>query len=98
MFHLRLNSKTLVAAKYLSQTKTKELCADCYKGSVYLENMVLRLGQVDQVPYPDVAYLYKQLLFGFHELCVFYGPFAVSEELVFINKKAEVKAWCHKLI
>ena len=51
---------------------------------------MLRLSQVDQVPYPDVVYLYKQLLFGFQELCSFYGPF--------INKKAEVKVWCNKQI
>ena len=63
---------------------------------MYLENIVLRLSQIGQVPYPDIIHLYSQTLRGFQDLSRHLGYFEVDEELVGVNRKGEVKVWCHR--
>jgi hypothetical protein len=55
------------------------MCSSFYSGNIYIENIVLKLSQIDQIPFSDILHLYQQSLVGFQILFETYGPFSVSE-------------------
>lgn len=62
---------------------------------MFAEKMLVRLGQVQSIPYPDVLHLYEAAFRGFGELYAKVGYFGIKEDMIGVNRQGHVKVWLH---
>lgn len=64
----RYNSEHLVSTKYFFTDQRQNVCTNNAVVSMFAERIPLRLGEVGEVPFPDVLHLYHAALRGFQQL------------------------------
>ncbi len=63
------------------------MCTTIYTGYLYVDKVDLRLKEINDIPFPDLLYMFKATLNGFKFLYEKVGYFDIQEEMVFISRK-----------
>ena len=64
-------------------------------GNIFVEQIPLRLSNMEDIPYPDSLHLYDATINGFGQLASEVNPFRIDEDQIGINGKGQVKVWCN---
>ena len=71
------------------------MCTNMWKGLLYVDKVDIRLKEIRDIPFVDQLYLIEACLQGFKVLYEQVGYFDIVEEMIFVNRKGEVKVWLH---
>ena len=64
-------------------------------GNIFVEQIPLRLSNMEDIPYPDSLHLYDATIHGFEQLAAVAMPFRIDEDQIGVNGKGQVKVWCN---
>ena len=93
MFEHRRGHPQLVAGYYLKEENGESFCATKHQHRLFIEEIPIRLSDIEDVPFPDNLHLYSQCLGGLRELASSVGCFEVMEECIGVNAQGVVKVW-----
>lgn len=93
LFHWRESQDEIVNARYIFVHSNEECCSSLINGQVYVENIPIRLVNIEDIPYPENLYVLQSSLDGFKKLREWAGFFKVVEDMVCIDRNGKVKTW-----
>lgn len=75
IFELRYHSECLVSSHHINVSQENGLCTNLVRGSVFIEKIVIKLSDINEIPFPDILHFYSQCFQGLGELYSRFGYF-----------------------
>ena len=79
--------------RFIVQGNNSEFCSQTYVARVYIEHVIVRLSEINDIPFPDNLYVLMEALEGYAKIFEHSKYFVIEESQICVDATGSVKIW-----